>query len=150
MTSSIVQQCHHDSGSQTLKTTTRPQQQPQGAAMTSCQLETKKYRQCLKDTGGSGCGRSCLKQAKALETCRENWRKEKKLVHQFDGRRFLPNKKCKLLNQEVQKCMKWKKGDQSKCEEPIQKLKLCMDQEQDILAAPTAGDKVWSDYKGTR
>jgi hypothetical protein len=118
--------------------------------MGSCQTETKKYRTCLKDSGSSGCGRSCLPAAKALEACRERWRKENHLIHQFDGRRFLPPPKCQLINKEVQKCLHYKAGDQSLCQGPIQRLKACMDQESAILANPTEGDKIWSDYTGPK
>jgi hypothetical protein len=118
--------------------------------MGSCQAETKKYRTCLKDSNSSGCGRSCLAAAKALEACREQFRKEHQLVHQFDGRRFLPPKKCQILNREVQKCMKNNGADQTRCQAPIQRLKTCMDQEKAILAAPTEGDKIWSDYSGPK
>ena len=116
--------------------------------MASCQSETKKYRQCLKDSHSSGCkGTICRRLAEDLEVCREKWRAENSVKHEFDGRRILPNKKCKLLNAEVQKCMKWKKSDESKCQKPIQALKVCMETEEGILAAPTEGDKIWSDYK---
>jgi len=67
--------------------------------------------------------------------------------HEFEGRRMLPNKKCKLLNAEVQKCINWKNSDESKCQEPIRALKVCMDKEEGILVVPTEGDKIWSDYK---
>lgn len=116
--------------------------------MASCKVETQKYRQCLKDSGSSGCGRSCLKQAKTLEACRQKWRAANQVQHEFDGRRILPNKKCQLINKEVQKCMKWKGSDQSKCQTPIEKLKICLEKEEGIVAPPTEGDKIWSDYKG--
>lgn len=119
--------------------------------MASCQSQTKAYRQCLKDAHSSGGkGSKCQRLGKDLEACREKWRKDNEVKLEFDGRRFLPNKKCKLINAEVQKCMKWKKSDESKCQEPIQALKVCMETEEGILAAPTEGDKIWSDYKGKK
>lgn len=120
--------------------------------MASCQSETKKYRQCLKDAHSSGCSGSkkCKSIAIELESCREKWRTENSVKHEFDGRRILPNKKCKLLNAEVQKCMKWKKSDESQCQEPIKALRVCMEREEGIIAAPTEGDKIWSDYKHNR
>ena len=87
--------------------------------------------------------------AKDLEACRRKWRADNSVKHEFDGRRILPSKNCKLLNAEVQKCMKWKKSDESKCQNPIQELKVCMETEEGILVAPTEGDKIWSDYRET-
>ena len=120
--------------------------------MASCKDETKAYRQCLKDSHTSGCKSSskCKKLAVAVEACREKWRKANGVVHQFDGTRILPNHKCKPLNTKVQHCLKWKKGDESKCQDEIKTLKVCMANEKGILAAPTEGDKVWSDYKGSK
>jgi hypothetical protein len=88
--------------------------------------------------------------ATALEACREAWRKKNHVVHEFDGKRILPNHKCTPLNKKLQRCLKWKNGNQSQCQEEIQVLKSCMAIEKGILAAPTEGDKVWSDYKGPK
>lgn len=117
--------------------------------MAPCQVEAKIYRQCLKDDGTAGINGSigCMKLAQGLEKCRETWRKEHGIVHEFDGSRILPHKRCQVLNKEFKRCLKWKQNDQSKCQQPILALKTCMDQEEGILAAPTEGDKVWSDYK---
>jgi len=40
----------------------------------SCQTETNKYRQCLKDSNSTGCGRICAHLAKELEDCRRRRR----------------------------------------------------------------------------
>ena len=119
----------------------------------SCKEETKAYRQCLKDSHASGCKSSstkCKQYAIAVEACREDWRRKHNIVHEFDGSRILPNQECQPLNKKVQQCLKWKQGDQSQCQAEIQTLKQCMDTKQGILAAPTEGDKVWSDYKGPK
>ena len=47
----------------------------------------------------------------------------------------------------VQSCMKWKKGDHTQCQEAIDALKACMKVEKGVVAPPTEGDKIWSDYK---
>mmetsp|Transcript_9199 Transcript_9199/g.21944 ORF Transcript_9199/g.21944 Transcript_9199/m.21944 type:complete len:119 (+) Transcript_9199:57-413(+) len=114
----------------------------------SCKSETTIYRNCLKDSRSSG--RKCTSQAKTLEACREKWRKQNNVEHKFDGTRILPNHKCQPLNKKVQHCLKWKKGDESQCQTEIKDLKNCMATEKGVLAAPTAGDKIWSDYKGEK
>jgi len=115
----------------------------------ACQTKAKIYRQCLKNAAIGGGGISdCMHEAKILEACRESWRNEHNISHEFDGRRYLPNKSCQSLNKQVKRCMKWKQDDQSKCQEPILALKDCMDHEERVLAEPTESDKVWSDYKG--
>ena len=114
----------------------------------SCKSETVAYRNCLKDSRSSG--RKCTHLAKTLEACREKWRAANNVEHQFDGTRILPNHKCQPMNKKVQACLKWKKGDESQCRTEIQNLKTCMDTEKGILAAPTEGDKIWSDYKGPK
>jgi len=120
--------------------------------MASCKAETQTYRKCLKDAHQAGCGaaKACAKQAKVLEACRESWRKENAVELTFDGTRTLPNKKCSDLNSQVQKCMKWKKNDERKCQEPIVALRKCMESTQGVVVAPTEGDKLWSDYKGPK
>jgi hypothetical protein len=117
-------------------------------SMASCKPETQAYRNCLKDSRSSG--RKCTHSAQTLEACREKWRKENHVKHEFDGTRILLNHKCQPLNKKVQHCLKWKKGDQSQCQEPILALKKCMATEKGILAAPTEGDKIWSDFKGQK
>ena len=120
--------------------------------MASCRVETQAYRKCLKDSHQAGCGaaKACAAKGKALEACREKWRRENNVQHKFDGTRILPNPKCKPLNKQVQKCMKWKGNDESKCQEQIQALKQCMESTKGVVAAPTEGDKIWSDYKGPK
>lgn len=117
----------------------------------SCRPETQTYRKCLKDAHSSGgSSKSCQRVAQTLEVCRVKYRKQNNIQLEFDGRRILPNKKCQPLNDQVQSCMKWKKSDESKCQDPIRALKKCMDSEEGIVATPTEGDKIWSDYKGKR
>jgi hypothetical protein len=113
--------------------------------MASCKDEAQAYRVCLKDARSSG--RKCTK---TLEVCREKWRNDNQIQHEFDGTRILPNLKCKPINKKVQQCLKWKKGDQSQCQEPIGALKACMAAEKGVVAPPTEGDKIWSDYKGSK
>jgi hypothetical protein len=115
--------------------------------MAPCKDEAQVYRQCLKDARSSG--RKCTHLAKTLEACREKWRNDNQIQHEFDGTRILPNLKCKPINEKVQHCLKWKRGDQSKCQESIGDLKACMAAEEGVVAPPTEGDKIWSDYKGS-
>eukprot|EP00934_Nitzschia_sp_Nitz4_P006492 Nitzschia sp. Nitz4//scaffold127_size64804//35553//35915//NITZ4_006179-RA/size64804-processed-gene-0.80-mRNA-1//-1//CDS//3329534759//6482//frame0 len=120
--------------------------------MAACRKETERYRQCLKDSKQRGVNgsKNCKSLALSLESCREKWRKANHREHNFDGTRIVPNKKCLPFNSKVQRCLKWKKGDETQCREDIQALKTCMDTEKGVLAAPTEGDKVWSDYKGPK
>ena len=119
--------------------------------MASCKSETQAYRQCLKDARSSGGGtKKCHSLAQTLEACREKWRAANDVKHEFDGTRILPNHKCQPLNAKMQQCLKWKQSDQSQCQPEIGALKTCMQQTEGILAAPTQGDKVWSDYKKDR
>lgn len=118
--------------------------------MASCKADTEAYRKCLKDSRNSGGGQKCTHIAKTLEACREKWRQANDVHHQFDGTRILPNSKCIPLNLKVQHCLKWKQGDESKCQLEIHALKQCMGREDGQVAAPTAGDKIWSDYKGPK
>jgi hypothetical protein len=113
--------------------------------MASCRPESQAYRKCLKDARSGGS--TCTYTAQSLEACRA---KHRAAPHVFDGTRVLPNPKCKPLNQKVQRCLKWKKGDQSQCREPIDALRACMAAEEGVVTAPTAGDKIWADYKGPR
>jgi hypothetical protein len=108
--------------------------------------ESQAYRVCLKEARASG-RNNCTRIAKTLEACRERWRKDNQVQLEFDGTRILPNSKCNPINAEVQRCLKWKKGDQSQCQEPIGALKACMAAEKGVVAPPTEGDKIWSDYK---
>jgi len=50
----------------------------------------------------------------------------------------------------MQQCLAWKKGDEGKCREEIQELSECMEKTEGKVVAPTAGDKLWSDYKGKK
>jgi hypothetical protein len=117
--------------------------------MASCKADTQAYRKCLKDSRNSGGGR-CTHLAETLEACREKWRRENDVQHQFDGTRNLPNAKCLPLNQKVQHCLKWKQGDESQCQMEIRSLKDCMGREKGRVAPPTDGDKIWSDYRGPK
>jgi len=114
--------------------------------MASCRSESQSYRSCLKDARTSGGGK-CTFQAQTLEACREKVRRVHNLQHEFDGTRVLPNAKCQPLNMKVQSCMKWKKGDHTQCQEPMDALQACMKKEKGVVAPPTEGDKIWSDYK---
>jgi hypothetical protein len=116
--------------------------------MASCKSESQSYRTCLKESRITG--KKCTNLAQALESCREKWRTENQIEHKFDGTRVLPNPKCLSLNKKTQTCISMNKGDQSKCKEQISALKACMDAEPGVVAAPTAGDKMWSDYKGPK
>ena len=118
--------------------------------MASCKADTEAYRKCLKDSRNSGGAQKCTHLAKILEACREKWRRENDVQLQFDGTRVLPNSKCLPLNHKVQHCLKWKQGDESQCQPEIQGLKGCISSEKGHVAAPTAGDKLWSDYKGPK
>jgi hypothetical protein len=103
-----------------------------------------------------------------LDGCREEWRRKnptkskptvvvaaavKKKVEKnssangtegFDRTRILPHKKCRPLSCDVQRCIQWKQGDQSKCQPEIKALETCMKSTIGTVAAPTEGDKVWS------
>jgi hypothetical protein len=118
--------------------------------MASCPAETKQYRQCLKDARVSGRKNACTYLAETLEACREKWRNENQIRHQFDGTRVLPNSKCQPLNAQMQHCFQWKKGDQSICQESIQALQDCMKSEKGVVVAPAGSDTIWSDYKGPK
>lgn len=91
--------------------------------MAYCKQETQAYRDCLKESRSSG--RKCTHSAQTLEACREKWRKENQVEHEFDGTRVLLDHECQPLNKTVQHCLKWKEGDQSQCQEPILALKKC-------------------------
>ena len=106
-----------------------------------CRAETQKFRDCLREKRSSG--RNCDHLAKSLEDCRCRWRKENHVHTQFDGTRILPPAHCVPLNDNVQSCLKWRKGDQSKCREAIEALKECMAEAPGVVARPTALDKVW-------
>jgi hypothetical protein len=62
----------------------------------------------------------------------------------FDGTRILPHPKCRPLSCDVQRCIQWKEGDQSKCQSEIKALQKCMELTSGTVAAATEGDKVWS------
>jgi hypothetical protein len=120
-------------------------------ASAACRSETQAYRKCLKDSrdsGGSGGTKKCQSIAVKMEQCREKWRQANDIAKvEFDGTRILPNHKCRPLNAKVQHCLKWKQGDESQCQNEIKDLNGCMASEKGVVAAPTEGDKVWSDYK---
>mmetsp|Transcript_50931 Transcript_50931/g.56896 ORF Transcript_50931/g.56896 Transcript_50931/m.56896 type:complete len:136 (+) Transcript_50931:300-707(+) len=130
-------------------------------ASAPCKSYTDGYRNCLKECRDSGrsktASKTCKPLALKLDNCREEWRKKNPpaavavvsatTIEQFDGTRILPNEKCRPLSCKVQACIKWRQGDQSKCQEEITALKICMQSTQDQIVAPTEGDKVWSDYK---
>jgi hypothetical protein len=119
----------------------------------ACRSETQAYRKCLQDSRNSG-GRAggtkkCQSVAVSLESCRERWRRANDIqTVEFDGTRVLPNHKCRPLNAKVQRCLKWKQGDELQCRDEIDALNACMARESGVVAVPTEGDKVWSDYKG--
>ncbi len=113
--------------------------------MASCRDESEKYRECLREKKSSG--RKCDNLAKSLEECRVKWRAKNKITLDYDGTRVLPNPKCEPLSATVQHCLKWKGGDESKCKEAIDVLNMCMAEEKGVVGAPTAGDKIWSDFK---
>mmetsp|Transcript_29988 Transcript_29988/g.45468 ORF Transcript_29988/g.45468 Transcript_29988/m.45468 type:complete len:121 (-) Transcript_29988:219-581(-) len=115
----------------------------------SCRKETQEYRNCLKEKNIQK-GRSCISLAQTLETCRERFRKANDVATEFDGTRVLPNKKCEPLNKKVQHCLKWKKGVEHLCQEDIDAFNKCMSREKGVVVEPTAGDKVWSDYKNNK
>jgi hypothetical protein len=122
-------------------------------AAAACRSETQAYRKCLQDSRDSGGGgtKKCKSVAITLEHCREKWRKANDVEQvQFDGTRILPNHKCRPLNAKVQNCLKWKQGDESQCQTEIKALNECMKTEKGVVAAPTEGDKVWSDYRGKK
>jgi len=113
--------------------------------MAACKKETKTFRQCLHEKRSSG--RSCNHLAKTLESCRERHRTQNST---FDGTRVLPNPACKPLNLKMQRCLAWKKGDEGKCQGEIEDLSVCMRETEGVVAKPTDGDKLWSDYKGKK
>lgn len=90
-----------------------------------CRHETELYRGCLKEKQASG--RKCDGPAKHLELCRSKWRRANKFGDAaIDGNRVLPPQECRRLSCELQRCLKWKKGDESQCHEEIKALKACM------------------------
>eukprot|EP00536_Pseudo-nitzschia_multiseries_P014396 jgi/Psemu1/214531/e_gw1.696.3.1 len=137
-------------------------------ASAHCKSHTDAYRNCLKDCRDSGrsktASKTCKPLAVRLDRCREDWRranpKETTVIKKpgtehnsatstkqsdsFDGTRVLPHPKCRPLSCDVQRCIEWKRGDQSKCKDEIQKLHECMQSTKGTVAAPTEGDKIWS------
>jgi len=118
--------------------------------MASCRPESQAYRTCLKDARSGG--GKCTYLAQTLEACRAKVRaSQNQATHEFDGTRTLPSATCKPLNQKVQHCLKWKKGDASQCQDAMAELQSCLASEQGtVTAPPTEGDKIWSDYKGPK
>ena len=136
-----------------------------------CKSHTNAYRNCLKDCRDSGrsktASKTCKPLAVKLDDCREDWRKrnppkpksepmkpvakektktkkKSQAEHGFDGTRTLPHPKCRPLSCDVQRCIQWKQGDQSKCQTEIKALEACMKSATGTVVAPTEGDKVWS------
>jgi len=132
-----------------------------------CKVHTNAYRNCLKDCRDSGrsktASKTCKPLAVKLDDCREEWRSKnpveiktkdavvalkketkKSSVDGFDGTRILPHPKCRPLSCDVQRCIKWKQGDQSKCQTEIKALAACMKSTKGTVAKATEGDKVWS------
>ena len=136
-----------------------------------CRSHTDAYRNCLKDCRDSGrsktASKTCKPLAVKLDGCREEWRRknptkskptvvaatvQKKVEENvsangtdgFDRTRILPHPKCRPLSCDVQMCIQWKQGDQSKCQSEIKALETCMKSTTGTVAAPTEGDKVWS------
>lgn len=126
-----------------------------------------------RDAGRSKtASKTCKPLAIKLDTCREEWRRKNPtkstpktetrrkaakdssakgtaLQQQqsnvgFDGTRILPHPKCRPLSCDVQRCIQWKEGDQSKCQSEIKALQKCMELTSGTVAAATEGDKVWS------
>mmetsp|Transcript_31068 Transcript_31068/g.35393 ORF Transcript_31068/g.35393 Transcript_31068/m.35393 type:complete len:124 (+) Transcript_31068:36-407(+) len=110
-----------------------------------CRPETKKYRECLREKQSSG--RNCDTVARAMEMCREKWRISNNIALEYDGTRIVPTKECMPINDQIQQCLKWKKGHQEKCQHLIDELKDCMKRYgKGVVVKPTSGDKIWSDY----
>ena len=132
-----------------------------------CRSHTNAYRKCLKDCRDSGrsktASKTCKPLAIKLDDCREEWRRKNPVetkvpkpkkemngaqqsssVEGFDGTRILPSPECRPLSCDVQRCIQWKKGDQSKCQTEIKALQDCMKSTKGTVAAATEGDKVWS------
>ena len=114
----------------------------------ACAPETRSFRQCLREQRSSG--RKCTHLAKSLETCRERWRRAQGAKVKHDGTRILPNRACAPLSKAVQHCIKWKKGDESKCTEHIDALQQCMANNKGVVAKPTEGDKIWKDFEESK
>ncbi|VEU42091.1 unnamed protein product [Pseudo-nitzschia multistriata] len=129
-------------------------------------------KECRDSGRSKTASKTCKPLAVRLDACREDWRKKhtapkvllqgqapraktkktstttKKKQHYhpsgFDGTRVLPHPRCRPLSCDVQRCIEWRKGDQSLCLTEIQKLKACMEENEGTVAAPTEGDRVWS------
>mmetsp|Transcript_34390 Transcript_34390/g.83212 ORF Transcript_34390/g.83212 Transcript_34390/m.83212 type:complete len:120 (-) Transcript_34390:121-480(-) len=110
-----------------------------------CRKETKAYRRCLKEKRSGG--RQCESLARTLEACREQWRRANNLDLKFDGTRIIPNQKCKVLNEKVQHCLRWRGADEEKCSKDIAMLKQCMASTKGSVARPTVTDTIWTDHK---
>ena len=142
-----------------------------GGSTAQCKAQTDAHRNCLKECRDAGrsktASKTCKPLAVKLDSCREAWRKKhqpaaaasenqqrsdggsggnNEAVEMFDGTRILPHPKCRPLSCDVQKCIKWRGGDQKKCATEIEKLRKCMESTKGTIAEPTEGDKVWSDY----
>ena len=128
----------------------------------ACKASTVAYRNCLKDCRDAGrsstASKTCKPYALKLDHCRAEWKRKNPskptttttvattTTQTFDGTRIVPNPACRPLSCQVQACIKWKQGDQTQCQAEIQALEQCMNTTDDVIVAPTDGDKVWSDY----
>ena len=133
----------------------------------ACKASTVAYRNCLKDCRDAGrsntASKTCKPYALTLDHCRAEWKRKNPSTGTtatttkaaaassrkdttFDGTRILPNPACRPLSCQVQACIKWKQGDQTQCQSEIKALEQCMNTTDDVIVAPTDGDKVWSDY----
>ena len=133
----------------------------------ACKALTVAYRNCLQDCRDAGrsntASKTCKPYALKLDHCRAEWKRKNpskptttttttstttttNSTNAFDGTRILPNPECRPLSCQVQACIKWKQGDQTQCRPEIQALEQCMKTTDDVIVAPTDGDKVWSDY----
>ena len=89
-----------------------------------CPSESDRYRLCLREKRSSG--RKCDNLLRALEACRENWRKKHHATLEHDGTRVLPPVQCRRLSCEMQACLKRTGVDEAKCALEIDKLKRCL------------------------
>lgn len=131
-------------------------------------------KDCRDSGRSKTASKTCKPLAIKLDTCRQQWRTkfsvEPKPISEvtrqktgeteisnnnyssggqqprdgFDGTRILPHPKCRPLSCDVQRCIQWKKGDQSKCQSEIKALQTCMESTTGAVMAATEGDKVWS------
>ena len=131
-------------------------------------------KDCRDSGRSKTASKTCKPLAVKLDGCREEWRRQNPVKSKpispstidkkteknssandhisqeqqpndgFDGTRILPHPKCRPLSCDVQRCIQWKQGDQSKCRTEIQALKNCMESTTGAVVAATEGDKIWS------